>query len=254
MPPAGPMPLAGLLPTAGRARSLMRAAEQLALQEQRQRAQGFDHAVCAQLAETESALLVEVDGTLSSRAGAGSKAPTTVEARELLRAPLDALADGMRALLARHAANETDSIKRALASLAADLGAAQEQDIRRLREALAHAKRQAEAHLDTVRRSAQTRVLDAREEVRRECEGRIAAAERCRREAEAVAAAALEKHPIVDTRALLEERASLRVKLELLEQKMTDEKAESSALIARHSESRSEALPLPLIWHSESRS
>ena len=82
---------------------------------------------------------------------------------ELLRAPLDALADGMRALLARHAANETDSIKRALASLAADLGAAQEQDIRRLREALAHAKRQAEDHLDTVRRSAQTRVLDARD-------------------------------------------------------------------------------------------
>jgi hypothetical protein len=54
-------------------------------------------------------------------------------ARELLRAPLDALAGRVRGLLVKHGTDEAEAIKRALAGLASDLTAVHGQELRRMR-------------------------------------------------------------------------------------------------------------------------
>ena len=226
----------GLLPDPGVARDLMRAAEADALSALATRVHGLDHSLCVVLSESEASLLVDVDAAVSA-AGPAS----TTEARELLRAPLDALGSGVRETIARFGADEADAVKRALAGLAADLQAVQAQEVRKAREAIAHAKKQTEARLDAIRRSMNTQLLKMREDVQRDCDAKIAEAQRLQREAEAAAAAKLMDHPTIDAQAMLQERAELRVKLELLTEKLHDDKAEAAANIARHSEARVDA-------------
>ena len=218
-----------ILPAEGRFRSLMRAAEAQAMQEQRQRAAQLDHSICSQLAQAESELLVDVETAMldavasASRGGAGKTGSSKISsaagnqptARELLRAPLDGLSSSTRQLLAGYFDDEAASIKRALSGLAADLDAVHEQEGKRARLALAHIKSQFETRLGTVRSAAQEEIRLLRNDLKRECDAKVAAAERARVEAEATAAAAVEAHPTIDAAAWRQEQAALRVKAEL---------------------------------------
>ena len=235
-PAPPPMDSGTLLPSPGRSRSLMRAVEAQALVELRGRSGAFDNELCVQLAESEAALLVDLDAALSTHG-----APTTTDARELLRAPLDGLSTGTRALAKRRGADEADAIKRSLAVLASDLTAVHETELRRVRDSLAHAKRQANGKLETIRRSMQTQLAETKENLRRDCEARVAEAQRLQREAEARAAAALEKHPVVDAPALIEERAELRVKVEMLASQLSAAKAEAEVNSTRQADLRYDA-------------
>ena len=105
-------------------------------------------------------------------------------ARELLRDALDHLSLGRQSLVESYFDEEASSIKRALSGLAADLDAVHEQEGRRARVALAHIKAQFDVRLDTVRRACQEQHHQAIAELKRECEGKVAAAERARIEAE----------------------------------------------------------------------
>lgn len=152
LPPAPAVPLLPgravpatreLLPD-GIFRGLMRAAESQALEEQRLRSAGLDHAAISQLAQSESLLLVDVETAIveASEGAGGSHGGGGAEARNLLRTPLDEFAATLRGLLARYFDDETMSVKRALAGLAADLGAVHEQEAKRARTAIAHIKHQ----------------------------------------------------------------------------------------------------------------
>ena len=228
-----------VLPEADRSRSLMRAAEQQALYDLQTRMEGLDHLYCVQLAESESSLLVEIEDAIRSHAG--SSAVTTSKARELLRAPLDALAGRVRGLLVKHGTDEAEAIKRALAGLASDLTAVQEQELRRLRESLNHAKRLAEAQNERIRRSMKTQLLQIRDNLRREYNKQVEEAQEKQREAETAAAAAAERHPTLDTQALLEERVALRLQVESLTKQLQEHERESKQTITHQSEARMEA-------------
>ena len=228
-----------VLPEADRSRSLMRAAEQQAIYDLQTRMDGLDHSYCEQLAESESSLLVEIEDAIRSHAG--SSAVTTPKARELLRAPLDALAGRVRGLLVKHGTDEAEAIKRALAGLASDLTAVHEQELRRLRESLNHAKRLAEAQNERIRRSMKTQLLQIRDNLRRDYSKRIEEAQEKQREAETAAAAAAERHPTLDTQALLEERVALRLQVESLTKQLQEHESESKQTITHQSEARTEA-------------
>ena len=227
-----------MLPMTGTFRNLMRATENQALQEQRQRAAGLDHATCSELAQAESALLVDMEAAMSDAAAGGSSELDTPQARELLRAPLDGLAAQVRGLLAAYFDDEAASVKRAVAGVSADMASVHEKEGRRARDAIKHVKAQFNVRLESTRRAAKEEMEQAKAELRRDCEARVQQAERRMREAESIAAAAVETHPTIDAEAWRNERAHLRVRVELLEKQLNESTSESSEKIRRLNEAR----------------
>ena len=184
-------PIGGVLPGPGRSRSLMRAAEQLAICDLQARIAALDHAYCVQLAESEALLLVEVDATICARRA--SSVTTTPDAIELLHAPLDALAGRVHSLLVKQGSDQAETFKRSLAGLASDLTAVHGQELRRMRESLHHAKCVAESEHERIRHAMKTQELQMKDDLRRDCDTRIAEAQAKQRKAEAATAAAVER-------------------------------------------------------------
>ena len=226
-----------LLPSLG-FREYTRAAEAHALAAQRQRASSLDHEVCSQLAQAEAQLLVDLEAALDSGEGG---APGGAEARELLRTPLDAFAKALRGLITGYVGEEEAALKQALMGLGADLDSVHEQEARRARASLAHAKSQFDIRLERTRRAAHCELLQAKDDLRRQCEARVSAAERARAEAEAEAAVAAETHATIDPVEWRREQASLRVRVELLTAELEQTKAEGSASTTRLTEARTSA-------------
>jgi hypothetical protein len=233
-----------LPPASGHFRGLMRAAEHQALQEQRQRANALDHTVCCQLAQSESRLLVDMEtamcevaanpGSRRSSSSDGGPPPSGgASARELLRGPLDDISTSVRNMMGSYFDDEAASIKRALAGLASDLCAVHEQEARRARDSISHVKAQFDTRLQVVRRAHNEQLRQAKEDLRRECEAKVAAAKAAQVEAEAVAASASAANPAFDIAAWRHEQASLRVKVDLLSTQMAEVTAEDAATIRR---------------------
>ena len=228
-----------VLPEADRSRSLMRAAEQQAIYDLQTRMDGLDHSYCEQLAESESSLLVEIEDAIRSHAG--SSAVTTPKARELLRAPLDALAGRVRGLLVKHGTDEAEAIKRALAGLASDLTAVHGQELRRMRESLHHAKCVAESEHERIRHAMKTQELQMKDDLRRDCDTRIAEAQAKQRKAEAATAAAVERPQVLDAQALLAEVAARRMQVEVLTAKLKEAKQKAGDMLSFHREAQFDA-------------
>jgi hypothetical protein len=232
-------PIGGVLPGPGRSRSLMRAAEQLAICDLQARIAALDHAYCVQLAESEALLLVEVDATICARRA--SSASTTPNAIELLHAPLDALAGRVHSLLVKQGSDQAETFKRSLAGLASDLTAVHGQELRRMRESLHHAKCVAESEHERIRHAMKTQELQMKDDLRRDCDTRIAEAQAKQRKAEAATAAAVERPQVLDAQALLAEVAARHMQVEVLTAKLTEAKQKAEDMISIHREAQFDA-------------
>lgn len=232
-------PIGGVLPSPGRARSLMRAAEQLAICDLQARIAALDHAYCVQLAESEALLLVEVDATICARRA--SSVTTTPDAIELLHAPLDALAGRVHSLLVKQGVDQAETIKRSLAGLASDLTAVHGQELRRMRESLHHAKCVAESEHERIRHAMKTQELQMKDDLRRDCDTRIAEAQAKQCKAEAATAAAMERPQVLDAQALLAEVAARRMQVEVLTAKLKEAKQKAGDMLSFHREAQFDA-------------
>ena len=116
-PPVNPF-TQPLLPSDTKFRDLMRAAENQALLEQRQRAASLDHMACSELAQAEANLLVDMESVVhqvtEAKLNQNERTLTNPQAREMLRIPLDALATEVRGQLAAYFDDEAAAIKRAI--------------------------------------------------------------------------------------------------------------------------------------------
>ena len=226
-PPVNPF-TQPLLPSDTKFRDLMRAAENQALLEQRQRAAGLDHMACSELAQAEANLLVDMESVVhqvtEAKLNQNERTLTNPQAREMLRIPLDALAAEVRGQLAAYFDDEAAAIKRAIAGLAADLNAVHEREGRRARDAVQHVKAQFETRLEASRKSYESQLGQMRDELRRDCEARVHAAKMAQQEAEAIAASATYKHPTIDAEEWRNEMAHLRVKAESLAKQLLEHK------------------------------
>ena len=226
-PPVNPF-TQPLLPSDTKFRDLMRAAENQALLEQRQRAASLDHMACSELAQAEANLLVDMESVVhqvtEAKLNQNERTLTNPQAREMLRIPLDALAAEVRGQLAAYFDDEAAAIKRAIAGLAADLNAVHEREGRRARDAVQHVKAQFETRLEASRKSYESQLGQMRDELRRDCEARVHAAKMAQQEAEAIAASATYKHPTIDAEEWRNEMAHLRVKAESLAKQLLEHK------------------------------
>ena len=226
-PPVNPF-TQPLLPSDTKFRDLMRAAENQALLEQRQRAASLDHMACSELAQAEANLLVDMESVVhqvtEAKLNQNERTLTNPQAREMLRIPLDSARGGGARPARGVPDDEAAAIKRAIAGLAADLNAVHEREGRRARDAVQHVKAQFETRLEASRKSYESQLGQMRDELRRDCEARVHAAKMAQQEAEAIAASATYKHPTIDAEEWRNEMAHLRVKAESLAKQLLEHK------------------------------
>ena len=185
-------------PSPGRSRSLLMAAEQLTLEAQRHRADALENGAWAQLAQSEAALLVEIQGLM----------PGADNIDVPLRQPLDSLANGLRALLGDYRREEAQQINDALRGLAHDLLHTHSAEASRTKDLLTFSREQAAEKLEVARRAADAHFKEAMGEQERKWEARLQEAV-AQAVAEAEEQRARDAPTIVpDTLQLLEERVT----------------------------------------------
>ncbi|KAL1527033.1 hypothetical protein AB1Y20_015720 [Prymnesium parvum] len=224
-------PLDANLPTADVTVSLLTSACHELLDAQRRRATWLQHSIWAQLAQSEAALLVEIEGLAPSAA---------TEAATLLRIPLDDLSNGINAILNQLGLDEVGHVKGCFATLSHELERVHHNLLARSKDTLAFVRESDATKLQVARRAAAAQVKEATIELERKWEARLADAVR---RAKAEAAAEYERTKPEQPPSLVqlvEERAQLRAQLESMAAQLKEQEQETQRTYQRHAQSFAE--------------
>lgn len=190
---------------------LVRAAHEAAAEQALHRSRTFQHLVLQTLSEAEADLLIEAEASSMEHRDLG----------QALRGPLGTLETALREKLEQHRRQEADASREALHALSSQLRAQHDEQIRKQAAVLDFSEKHAEAKLKAARCAAQTRLVEARAVLERQCEARLAeAAQQAAAQLEAVRAEAkiegrVELVPQLGLVELLEGQAQPRARLGL---------------------------------------